>query len=323
MRTAIVLQTHFYNRAIERMFFRLVGDAPDGCACFVMLHVSNGVSPPVLPRNVPHVIASTAQLRNPAYIRKVNDPAGWHFWQGGHTDLNALYFCAARPGFDRYWFIEYDMRFSGSWGRLFAAFEDDPADLLTTTVRRATENPGWMHWRSLRLPVGAAPLPEHQKISAFMPIFRVSRAAFMAIDRAYRAGWAGHCEATWPSIVNAAGLRLADLGGDGEFVAPGNHNRFYTNTPAHTHLSPGSLVFRPARVSVGLRRGCLWHPVKPFRYKVREDARALWVECKRRLRPWLAATRPEAAQLTRQSHEAGAEETARALHPAPSSGLQS
>jgi hypothetical protein len=95
-----------------------------------------------------------------------------------------------------------------------------------------------------------------------------------AMDQAYRLGWSGHCEATWPTIINLAGLKLEDIGGDGEFVAPGNHNRFYTNTLSSPTLAPGSLVFRPARCWLGSQRNKLWHPVKPLGFKLKEDARS-------------------------------------------------
>jgi len=68
--------------------------------------------------------------------------------------------------------------------------------------------------------------------------------------------------------LNAAGLVIEDFGGDGEFVASGNRNRFYTNAPSHCYLVPGSLVFRPMRIMPGLRRNHLWHPVKPLRDKL-------------------------------------------------------
>ena len=113
-----------------------------------------------------------------------------------------------------------------------------------------------------------------------MPIYRISRRAAQAIDHAYQSGWSGHCEVTWPTIINRAGFSIEDFGGDGEFVREPNRNRFYTNTLLDPNLAPGSLVLRPARAFTGLKKEKLWHPVKPIRYKLREDARHVWVTLK-------------------------------------------
>jgi hypothetical protein len=117
-------------------------------------------------------------------------------------------------------------------------------------------------------------LADRERICCFMPIFRVSQAGMQAMDRAYRQGWSGHCEVTWPTLINHAGLRVEDIGDDGEFVAKGNRNRFYTNTLDDANLSPGSMVFRPTRSWPGSKRDPLGHPIKPLMFKLREDARS-------------------------------------------------
>lgn len=283
LRTALVLQTHFFERSLLRFFRKLTADLPPGYEAFVMLHVGDRTPRPALLDRVPHMFATTSEIRNPAYTGKVKQGAGWHFWQGGHTDLNALHFRACFPRFHRYWFVEYDMRFSGDWRSFFATLDNDHGDLLTTTLRRATDDPGWMHWRTLSVPPSQAWPADCDKIGAFMPIFRVSARALAAIDQAYRQGWGGHCEVTWPTIIHRSGLSITDIGGDGPFVPAARRNLFYTNTPSDKDLQPGSLVFRPARFRAGSGRGQLWHPVKPFRHKLREDLRKLWVAGKRKL----------------------------------------
>jgi len=141
-----------------------------------------------------------------------------------------------------------------------------------------------MHWPTLRVPPSVELSPT-DLIASFMPIYRISRRAVQAIDRAYRSGWSGHCEVTWPTTINQAGFSIEDFGGDGEFVREQNRNRFYTNTLLDPNLAPGSLVFRPARAFRGLKKDKLWHPVKPLRYKLREDARHVWVTLKPYISP--------------------------------------
>jgi hypothetical protein len=66
-----------------------------------------------------------------------------------------------------------------------------------------------------------------------------------------------------PSVVERAGLRIEDFGGEGEFVPPGNENRFYCNDRFSSRLSPGTFVYRPVMTAAGSEPARLWHPVKP------------------------------------------------------------
>jgi hypothetical protein len=264
----------------------------------VLIHVRAGTPRPALASTVPHHFVTTPEIRNPAYINKSGIGLEWHIWKGGHTDLCALHLFQQQPQFDRYWFVEYDVRFSGRWKDFFSAFDGDQADLLTTTLRRATADPDWMHWPTLWPPRSVGQLGAKDRICGFMPIFRVSRRGMETIDRAYRDGWTGHCEATWPTILNHAGLRIQDIGGEGEFVAPGNRNRFYTNTLGDKELAPGSMVFRPARLRPGRQRNHLWHPVKPPFVKLREDMRRAMPTWVKRTRRRLVALRARSAEST-------------------------
>jgi len=283
-RTVAVLQTHYLNRPLRRMFRNLTFGLPNYAACVLMHQPPGRTKPPEL-AGLPHHFVTTPEIRDPAYSHKSGGP-GWGIWRGGHTDLIALHFFKSHPQFERYWFIEYDVRFSGDWRDFFLAFEDNDADFLSASIRRASNDPRWMHWPTLHPPASVGPLPIDERLCSFMPILRISRRGLQVIDQAYREGWAGHCEASWPTILNRAGCRLEDFGGDGEFVRPENRNRFYTNTPSDQDLAPGSLVFRPVRFVAGFRRNRLWHPVKPLRHKLREDARHLWVMMKPYI-PWV------------------------------------
>ena len=286
-RTCVLLQTHYLNRALLKMFGRLSAGLPQADS-LVLMHL-----PPDRPRprelaRVPHHFVTTPEIREPAYRRKSNGP-GWGIWRGGHTDLIALHFFRTHPEFAYYWFVEYDVRFSGAWRDFFSAFEHSDADFLSTSIRRASRDPNWMHWPTLHPPENENPPPVDEMLCSFMPIFRISHRGLQMIDRAYREGWTGHCEASWPTILYRAGCSIEDIGGDGEFVRPQNRNRFYTNNPSDVDLAPGSVVFRPVRWKAGSSRNRLWHPVKPLPHKLREDARHIWVMLKPYL-PWVKHT---------------------------------
>ena len=124
--TVVVLQTHYLNRPLLRLFRRLVVGLPGYTAC-VLMHRPPGTPEPPELAGVPHHFVTTSEIRDPAYLGKSNGP-GWGIWRGGHTDLIALHFFRTHPNYERYWFVEYDVRFSGAWRDFFGAFDDNDAD---------------------------------------------------------------------------------------------------------------------------------------------------------------------------------------------------
>jgi hypothetical protein len=179
----------------------------------------------------------------------------------GNMDLPVLYFQRRHPGYAHYWVVEYDVRFSGRWGEFFSAFDGSDADLLGTTLMRYPEFSDWDHWDSLSVPW--LDLADDERLRSFLPVYRISADALECLHEAYGREHVGHYEALIPTILNKQGLRLEDIGGTGEFVRPGNENRFYTNTRLSNPLSPGTFVFRPLLTDVGELPDKLWHPVKP------------------------------------------------------------
>ena len=140
-----------------------------------------------------------------------------------------------------------------------------------------------MNWASVQ---GPASVPEEaierHRVGAFTPLYRASRRAMETMDKAYRAGWGGHLEASWATILDFHGCSLEDIGGDGEFVRPGNRHRFYTAAKPNARcdlLAPGTVMAKPPMHRAGSTRNRLYHPVKPFK---------LWPEIKlARLEAWV------------------------------------
>ncbi len=272
-RTALLFQTHFLDRGLARDFDALRRQCPADVACFVLIHLAPGAPVPRRLARVPHHLVTTDRLRALRYPRMTaeQDWTGlpWGMWGGGHCDLMPLHFFRAHPDFDRYWLIEYDVRFTGRWGTLLAAFEDSEADFLTTSVRRRRDNPVWVNWNSVQGPAPEEEIERH-RTAAFTPIFRASRRAMATMDAAYAAGWGGHLEASWATILSLHGLALEDIGGRGEFVRPGNEDRFYLAARPHAGcdlLCPGTVMAKPALYRPGRTPGRLYHPVKPFRWR--------------------------------------------------------
>ena len=177
-------------------------------------------------------------------------------------------FFQERSDYERYWIIEYDVRFTGSWAHLFDDLGTSDADLLCTTVQRHADNPAWAHWSTLVTGVEEVPLDRRMK--GYIPFGRLSRRLLERCDACYRKGWSGHPEVLWPTIAAESGLPVEDIGGDGPFTPTARRGRHYFNTPHHWSLFPGTFVFRPCfadheDLSGAQTRfpGWLWHPVKP------------------------------------------------------------
>lgn len=272
---AVLFMTHFINGEIISEYRRLKSEVPVGHEVTLLLNTSEKIHMNV-PEDIHAFRFNELNIRRLRYPRKSCDIAP------ANIELFVLNYWLAHPHHTTYWVIENDVRFSGPWSLIFQAFRDSRADLLSTTIFRYPTNPDWANWPSLRPPSGVV-LPPEERISSFLPFYRISQDGLRALHAGYRNGWAGHCECTVPTILARAGLNLEDIGGDGEFVAPVNRNRFYRNTPNTRTHGPGTLVFRPIRRLAGEEPNMLWHPVKAGtamvtnrRQRALRRARILW-----------------------------------------------
>jgi hypothetical protein len=166
------------------------------------------------------------------------------------------------PDYEQIWMVEYDVRYTGDWAELLRDLARSPADFLATVIQSRPENPDWALWEGFH--TGTDELAESRHVKAFTPLMRLSNAAARAVDAAYRAGWAGHYEALWPTAITAAGLSIEEIGGEGSFTPPDRYGRYYTSSRFDPYLSPGSFVFRPSILEseVPPQPPGLWHPVK-------------------------------------------------------------
>jgi hypothetical protein len=261
-RDLIVLLTHRWGAREAEALAALAGGRGAARDLLVVVHTDDpavaaeaeaGAAP------APVLVLGTGDLLRPAYAAKLRAAGGEVL--PGHVDLIDLAVFDRCPDYRFYWRIEYDVVFTGTWSALFDRFDRlSPADLLTTTIRPVETVPDWPFRDRFRWPADR-PAPTRHLV-AFLPIARLSAAALAALRDAYAAGVAGHMEMVWPTVIEAAGLAVEDLGGTGPFVAPANRDRFYRNAPDRAYLSPGTFVYRPAFVRLPDARPVLWHPVK-------------------------------------------------------------
>ncbi|WP_142850454.1 hypothetical protein [Telmatospirillum sp. J64-1] len=253
---AVLLLTHFLDDHIIQLYRRMEAEA-GARDVFILFNKSDDNNPGYpAPWDARIFAFEEDDLHDLGYPIK-----GLHIRD---VDIELFHFTFQRrhPEYDTIWTVEYDVDFTGRWGDFFDAFATNDADLLGTSMHRLEVNPFWANWSSIRAPDGTPP-PSETLIRAFLPLCRLSRRAYDRLDAFYREGWHGHYECTVPTLLTRAGLRIEDIGGNGEFVAPGNRNRYYTSNPATRDLSPGSFVFRPIMTAPGNRMNTLWHPVKP------------------------------------------------------------
>lgn len=174
----------------------------------------------------------------------------------GSNHFPLLKFYKENQGYDYYWLVEDDVRFSGEWKDFFGSFASCTSDFLSSVIETKAENPTWYWWTSLK--TGNEVIAEEKLLKSFNPIYRLSRQALACIDAHLRIGWMGHYEVLLPTLLYNKGFLLEDFGGEGTFVRPENNAKFYDDTS-----------MRIAPVLPDDRKKYLFHPVKEE--KVRLD----------------------------------------------------
>lgn len=254
-RTAFVFFSHRFDGDIGARYERLKSAASGRGDAFIMAEAGTAV---------PDGWSGEAHLFNYPTLRKRSAKVIGDRVVPGNCHLPAIDFAEAHPGYDYYWFIEYDVVFTGDWGVLFDAASDDDADLLVTHARNQADENVWSWWRSIQAPVGA---PSPALVRAFFPVYRISQRGVEAVATAVGAGWTGHFEGLLPTLIVAGGLRLSDIGGNGPYVPAGRHNRFYTSFSGYGGKleALGTMRWRPPHFGPLLVRNYIYHPVKPRR----------------------------------------------------------
>jgi hypothetical protein len=266
---AIVFLTHRLNRSIRSQFDRLRREAAPYASAFLCVHVARFALLPdsayqgdivIRPKDGARLLplrdAEMGERRKAKY-------------NGGFPDLALMPALqhAKLTRFDPVWMVEYDADYAGDWGEFFRRTEGLEADLVTSHVRRRTEDdPDWAPWSWF------APPPDirhSEQLASFNPVARYSR-RFVAtyLEAAASGRWRGHTEALYPTIANQAGLTIVDLGGTGSFVPAGWQNLNYTGR--HASDRSGTFRYRPdigqhyfhERPEDFALPGKLYHPVK-------------------------------------------------------------
>lgn len=163
------------------------------------------------------------------------------------------------PDADYYWFIEYDVQFTGKWSILFDHFKDTDADLITSHIHHYHEEPDW-YWWEISNPNTF--IPKKDRIRSFNPIYRLSRKAITFLEQSFNAGWKGHNETTFPTLLYHHGFKLLDFNECFNDFQPHDKRFYISRSDRKGRLWTGTMRYRPAMRKHGLRKNKLYHPVK-------------------------------------------------------------
>ena len=182
----------------------------------------------------------------------------------GSCHFPLLRFYIDNPDYRFYWFIEYDVEFTGNW----SSFMNDCStnlsdyDFLSCHIERFDENKNkyWAWWHRSNN-VGYT---LRDCIKGFNPICRYSNAALSYLDHYQKKGYSAHSEVMITTCLYHGGFRIGDFGGRGEFVPEGYENRYYI--PNMSGINDGTMRYRPLYTlkeieRTGLRNK-LFHPLK-------------------------------------------------------------
>lgn len=189
----------------------------------------------------------------------------------GNCDLIALLFRKAAPQYDQYWVVEDDVEYSGDIHHLLSSLRGRPGDLLATHLAHSYDD--WAYSSMLRSPKGDVRPADTWLV--FLTFFRINGAALDTIDRYYRAGWSGHSENMWATILKHAGMDVVDFGGNGRYVAEQDRNKHYYGLPNDGFQKNGSFGTMNIRMFAGRRKNVLWHPIKQPKVWVRQNGKRL------------------------------------------------
>lgn len=180
----------------------------------------------------------------------------------GNVHLVYWDFLRRHPHYEHLWFIEYDVRFSGSWSGFFRTHQDLAADLIGCHLRPWSREPDWCWWRTLASPQGA--VPEAHRWRGFFPVLRLSANALRTVMAHVEEGWRGHFETLIPTVLVRSGFTVLDLEGPSSGTPAAGVRRYCTCSDSQNGKLTGfgTMRFRPPHLFWGLRSDMLYHPVK-------------------------------------------------------------
>jgi hypothetical protein len=268
-RDAAIFLAHYIDGVVARRFDKLRRECASRCDVFLLAEKGTAVPDRFIAQTRFFDFATARRMARSVIGDKVIP---------GNAHLRAIDFFHREPGYRYYWFIEFDVVYTGSWDALMASLATDDSDLIASRVTPIDASHAWF-WQSSFQP-GTDTVPADQKIRAFLPIFRISTAGLAAVDQCVSRGWTGHFEMLLPTAVAFNRLRVDDFGGSGSFTPSERRHRHYLD--GEGLYETGTLRYHPP-VHWPIIANMLYHPCKTRLASLRPRVRRrIWSDRLRR-----------------------------------------
>jgi hypothetical protein len=259
VKSALLYQTHLWSSEIEAQFDQLT--SLDEISAWLLLDSRTPTADMLVRRYARSYVFDLDRLFRLPYPR-IKTPG-----LIGHAHFPILEFYLSHPDYDHYWFVEYDVRYTGDWNSLTSSFAPFDQDFIATHIRKFADEPRWCWWETFGHP--SKKIAQREWIRSFNVIYRISNRALSFLHREIPTGWRGHHEALVTTVLHHYGFTLLDFGGDGPFVPPELRNKTYTSYSSkdgRLSNNAGTVRYRPPRDKCGPLKNKIYHPVKPKRH---------------------------------------------------------
>lgn len=254
----VLLATHFVDDSVINKYRRLNSELDKKKYVVILLVNTEEGKLFEFPNDIICYFTDSNSLNELGYnpIEETLLPGSCHF--------PVLRFFIDNPMYMFYWFIEYDVEFTGNWSVLMneCSIKLHNYDFLSCHIERYNidKNRDWPWWY-----MGNNLHTELNKcIKGFNPICRYSNEALGYIDACQKKGCSAHSEVLITTCLYHGGYKIGDFGGDGDFVPNGFTQKFYI--PNKNVVNDGTMRYRPVYTSEEIKRSnlqnILFHPLK-------------------------------------------------------------
>lgn len=212
MKTVILFKCHSIDKEILKEYKAIASSCDPSLYEVIMLY-DNTKNDFVLTEDIKYFLFNQEDFRKTGYplmdiLPKSSFPDFSHGKniQWFHADFPILIFYKKHPEYSRYWQIEFDIRFSGSWKSFFTINDRIDADFLGTIICNKSSNPSWGAWNCHNLTID-----DNLFLSGVFPMVRLSGKALELIHNELKSGKCGYCELIVPTLINMHGYKIAKI----------------------------------------------------------------------------------------------------------------
>ena len=250
---AVLFLSHVIDEQVLQRFYKLYESSHFNYDVYLGLHNESNEEP----------VISYGQL----YSFRLIDFATLNYSPHGKTLYHNTNYVMQKfrkdyPIYDYYWFVEYDVVFTGEWAFLFDYYANKRYDFISSHIEFHNEtNNQWCWWN--RTTWGETILPKHRLLKSFNPICRYSSAALDFLDKFLQQGVNGHFETIIATALYNYNYSLVDMGEQSAFSEKKEHIHFYLQEKG---VNNGTIRWRPVFTQEEINAlrldNKLFHPVK-------------------------------------------------------------